>query len=135
VRRTIALVLIGLAASTACSKKSGGAGSKACASPPPSIAAPSGLPSAFPAPSGVVYTSSMAAGPSTIVQAYADNALTDVFNSYASALGQAPYGVTKKEHDAHDAEVAFAGSGTTGQVKLGEACQGRTSIQITVRPA
>jgi hypothetical protein len=135
VRTAIAIVLIGLAASTACSKKSESAGSRACASTPSSVATPTGLPSTFPKPSGVVYTSSTVAGPSTIVQAYADAALTDVFNSYASALGQAPYGVTKKEHDAHDAEVTFAGGGTTGQVKLGEACKGRTSVQITVRPA
>ncbi|MCU1463769.1 MAG: hypothetical protein JWO37_3844 [Acidimicrobiales bacterium] len=126
-------VAIAMVAVTACGK-SEGAGSKTCPSPPVSIAAPSGGLAGFPKPTGVVYTTSSNAGPSTIAEGYADADLTTVYNSYASALGTAPYGVTKKEHDAHDAEVTFTGSGSTGQVRLGEACKGRTSVKITIRP-
>jgi hypothetical protein len=125
--------MVATVAVTACGK-SDGAGSKACPSPPASIATPSGVPAGFPKPIGVVYTTSSIAGPSTIAEGYADSDLTTVYNSYASALGTAPYGVTKKEHDAHDAEVTFTGSGTTGQVRLGEACKGRTSLKVTIRP-
>jgi hypothetical protein len=128
------LVMLGSVAFTACGKDEG-TGGKACASPPASIAAPSGVPGDFPKPTGVVYSKAESAGPSTIVDGYADAELSSVYNSYASALGTAPYGVTKKEHDAHDAEVTFTGSGTTGQVRLGEACKGRTSVKVTVRPA
>ena len=135
VRKVVLVVILGMIAFTACGD-SEGAGGKTCASPPASIAAPSsGVPADFPKPTGVMYTHAQTAGPSTIVTGYADTDLTSVFNSYVSALGTAPYGLTKKEHDAHDAEVTFTGSGTTGQVRLGEACKGRTSVKVTVRPS
>jgi hypothetical protein len=131
----IVIVVIGLAALTACSKKKKNGNTTACSSPPASIAAPGGLAAGFPKPDAVVYTGSSVAGPSTIVDGYATGTVTDLYNGYATDLGKAPYAITKKEHDAHDAEVTFARNGTTGQVKLGEACKDRVSVKVTVRPA
>ena len=128
----IALTYVGALA--ACSDEDEGAAGKTCAAAPAAIEAPSGVPGDFPKPTGVVYTKAETAGPSTKVEGYAKAALADVYNSYVAALGTAPYGVTKKEKDAHDAEVTFAGSGTTGQVRLGEECKDRASVKLTVRP-
>ena len=107
---------------------------KACG-PPPS-AAPGGvaIPSAFPTPTGVTLVSSTKNGPSTVVEGYTTNSLADTYASYKSELAKPPFSVTKSEKDAHDAEVNFESSETTGQVKLQEACKDRTSVTITVRP-
>jgi hypothetical protein len=135
--RVLLVLLVATVALAGCGKdeKDAAAGKAACPAAPAALTGPSGLPSGFPVPNGVVLAETKAAGPSTIVTGFAEKSLTDVFNGYKQALSSAPYSVTKSEHDAHDAEVAFAGSGTTGQVKLGEACAGRTSITITARPA
>ena len=109
------------------------AGKEACG-PAPAAVATTGLADNFPKPNGVVYTTSAAQGPSTSVEGYADRDLAGLFNDYKSTLNQAPFGVTKSERDAHDAEVNFAGPGNTGQVALTEQCKGRTGIRITVRP-
>jgi hypothetical protein len=108
---------------------------QACSSPSSALTGATNLPAAFPTPSGVVLTETKAAGPSTVVTGYAEGDLDDVYESYKKALDKDPYSVTKSEHDAHDAEVNFTGGGTTGQVRLGEACKDRTSVQITARPA
>ena len=109
-------------------------GGEPCATAPAALSGVTNLPGRFPTPSGVVVTETRAAGPSTVVSGYAEDDLGDVYDSYKKALDTDPYSVTKSEHDAHDAEVNFKGESTTGQVRLGEACKGRTSVQITVRP-
>jgi hypothetical protein len=43
--------------------------------------------------------------------------------------------VTKSEHEEDDAEVNFAGHGSTGRVKLEVECAGRTGVTLTIRPA
>jgi major membrane immunogen (membrane-anchored lipoprotein) len=105
-----------------------------CPAAPAALTGASGLPSQFPVPDGVVATETKAAGPSTVVTGYAEQDLGEVFDAFKKALAEDPYSVTKSERDAHDAEVNFAGESTTGQVRLGEACTGRTSVQITARP-
>ncbi|MDQ1439213.1 MAG: hypothetical protein QOK43_2842 [Acidimicrobiaceae bacterium] len=105
-----------------------------CAEAPAAFTGNNGLPSTFPVPKNVVLSETRTAGPSTVVGGYAEADLKAVFDSFKSALGKAPYSVTKSEKDAHDAEVNFAGEGNTGQVRLGEECKGRTSVGITIRP-
>ena len=110
-------------------------GGKDCPSAPAPLTGPSGLPAGFPTPVGVVLTSTRAAGPSTVAEGYAEEDLGDVYDEWKKALGAPPWSVTKSEHESHDAEVNFAGPATSGQVRLGEACQGRTSVRITARTA
>ena len=49
-------------------------------------------------------------------------------------FGEGGYTVDKSERDPHDAEVNFSSSTNTGQVRLAEECQGRTSVVVTIRP-
>ena len=42
--------------------------------------------------------------------------------------------MTKDEREEDDAEVNFAGGASTGQVKLEQHCEDRTSIEITSGP-
>ena len=105
-----------------------------CQQAPAALTGSTGLPGAFPKPDDVTYTATRAAGPSTIVEGYAEAELADVYDGYRDALGDDPYSVTKSEKEEHDAEVNFAGAQTTGQVRLGEECKGRTSVRITARP-
>jgi hypothetical protein len=94
------------------------------------------LPQGFPTPSGVTYTGTRADGPSTVVQGFTGADISGAFDAYRGAFkGASGYQVTKDEHEEVDAEVNFAGPGTTGQVKLVQACKDRTSITITARPA
>ena len=92
------------------------------------------LPSGFPTPDGVTYTGQEDRGPSTVVEGYREGELQDAFDAYKSEIDSAGFDVTKDEKEEDDAEVAFAGSGSTGQVKLIQECQDRTSVAITVRP-
>jgi hypothetical protein len=96
---------------------------------------PTLLPKGFPTPTGVVYTSEKAAGPSHIVNGYIKRDVGSAFESYKQALNGGGYSVTKDEHEAVDAEVAFSGGKTTGQVKLVQECRDRTSVTVTARPA
>ena len=137
-RRLVALIAVVLAVSLvgACSsdeKDKEEAASKTCAAAAAPITA-TRLPTGFPAPSGVQFTSTSSAGPSTVVEGYSSSSLDDVYKDYKAALAQAPFSVTKSEKDEHDAEVNFAGADTTGQVALSEPCEGRTGVKVTVRP-
>jgi hypothetical protein len=105
-----------------------------CTSTPSPLAS---IPSsaAFPSASGVTITSVSAAGPSTKISGYSSASVTELWNSYKSLMSQGGFSVTKSENDVVDAEVNFAGNNTTGQVKLANECAGRTSVDITIRPA
>jgi len=110
--------------------------SSPCASPAP--AAMSGspqLPSGFPQPNGVTYTSSEEAGPSTIVEAFSSAEIKDLWNDYKDGLGSNGYSVTRSEFDGPDGEVDWSGHQTTGEVKVESECEGRTGVKITVRPS
>lgn len=105
-----------------------------CGAAPAEIATQPTLPDGFPTPEGVVYTSERDAGPSHIVEGYRDGQLEDAFDAYKDAFGTAGYDVTKDEREEDDAEVNFEGGASTGQVKLLQSCEDRTSVAITVRP-
>jgi hypothetical protein len=105
-----------------------------CPAAPTELAQPPTLPESFPTPEGVVYTGEEDAGPSAIVEGFRDGELEDAFDAYKDAFGDAGYDVTKDEKEEDDAEVNFAGGGTTGQVRLEQRCEDRTSIEITIRP-
>ena len=105
-----------------------------CASEPPESADIPNLPANFPAPEGAVLTGSDEAGPSQIVEGYFDANLEEAFPAYEEAFEAADYEITKDEQEANDAEVFFAGEGTTGQVNMFAECEGRTKLRITIRP-
>jgi hypothetical protein len=109
--------------------------SKACPHAPTALSGKPSLPAGFPTPSAVTYTSSKKLGPSQVATGYYDGDIDAAFEGYKDALGSAAgYSVTKDEHEAVDAEVNFAGHGSSGQVKLLQRCRDRTSVTITARP-
>ena len=94
----------------------------------------SGIPEAFPQPDGTTYTGGDKVGPSFVAEGYFDGDLPEAFDSYEQAFEDAGYDVTKDEQEERDAEVFFAGEGTTGQVNMFAECEGRTKLRITIRP-
>lgn len=132
--RNTALALALLTAACGGNGAGGGAALPECPTPPATLAGESKLPPNFPIPDTVVLTQTRAAGPTTVVNGYSDDSIPTLFDEWKAALDQPPYSVVKSEREAHDAEVNFSGEDTTGQVRLGEECEGRTSVQITARP-
>jgi hypothetical protein len=111
------------------------AAGQACAEAPAALDGTPKLPEGFPTPDGVTYTAEREAGPSTIVDGYYEGGLEDAYEDYKSALEDADgYDVTQDEQEEVDAEVNFEGGGTSGQVKLIQECEDRTSVSITARP-
>src|SRR3989442_115614 len=76
-----------------------------CPALPAELTGVSGLPASFPKVDGLTYTSTEAAGPSTIVKGLVAADLAATYSAYKAALDKAPYSVTKSEKDPHDAEV------------------------------
>lgn len=130
-RALLAGVLLGLVL-VACSPKEASEGTP-CGTTPAPIADPK-FPTPFPAIDGVTWTATNQAGPSQIVQGFSAAALTDLFEELKVEFGGGGFSVEKDERDPHDAEVNFVGEDVRGQVRLGEECQGRTSVTITIRP-
>ena len=140
-KRFVLLAAIGMMVLGACSEnegeraREGGEGGRSDCGPAPTAASESPtLPSGFPSPEEVTYTGSSQAGPSTIVNGYWDGDLAEAFDAYKEGFESAGYTVTKDEMEEDDGEVGFSGGDSTGQVKLEEECEGRTTITITVRP-
>lgn len=97
------------------------------------------LPAGFPKPSGVSYTKSTQAGPSTIVDGYFTGTLRQAYLAYRQAVSGAPgYDVIFDEIEAADSEVAYIGGPPerSGVVALRDNCEqpGRISVHITNRP-
>jgi hypothetical protein len=140
-KRFFVLLVLLSASFVACgegSKKGGDEGggkeAQACTSTPTPIASPTALPSTFPNPVSVTYTSVETLGPTQVFKGYTSTGFADAFAEYKGAMATGGYSVTKEEKEEDDAEVNFAGNGTTGQVKLEVDCKDRTSVRITVRP-
>ena len=132
--RGVLLLSFVLLVATACGEEEQAA--RACAPPPSAlVGAPTLLPTGFPMPTGVTYTSENRAGPSKIVKGYLKDDIGAAFKAYKRALSTNGYVVAKSEKEEDDAEVNFASAHSTGQVKLVQECQGRTMITITARPA
>ncbi|MFY9587406.1 MAG: hypothetical protein WAT66_08130 [Actinomycetota bacterium] len=129
--------LVGCATEAEKEREGEGSGkeAQACTSTPTPIASPTALPSTFPNPVSVTYTSAETLGPTQVINGYTLTEFADAFEEYKDAMGTGGYSVTKEEKEEDDAEVNFAGNGTTGQVKLEVDCKDRTSVRVTVRPA
>lgn len=108
---------------------------KACG-PAPAAAAKPTLPAGFPDAAGITYTGVRRDGPATVASGYLDKTIGPAHEAYARAIKGAPgFSVTKEEQDEADAEVNFSGNGKSGQVKLVQACESRTNVTVTIRPA
>jgi hypothetical protein len=105
-----------------------------CAPAPRELIGEPELPPGFPSPAEVTYTVDLQAGPSRIVRGYWQGDIDDAFRGYKDAFEGSDYEITKEEQERVDAEVNFAGSGGSGQVKLLQTCRDRTEVSITVRP-
>ena len=140
-KKVLVLLLVLAAALAACGNGSenegeggGGKEAQACTSTPTPIASPTALPTTFPNPVSVTYTSTETLGPTTIITGYTSTEFEDAFEKYKDAMGTGGYSVTKSEKEEDDAEVNYAGHSTTGQVKLEVDCKDRTSVRLTIRP-
>ena len=133
-KRGVAVSLLIFLILASCSKEKEGS-TAACGAKPAALATAPTLPAGFPTPSEVTFTAIRTAGPSTIVDGFWDGDLGDAFDGYKTGFAASGYTVTHDEKEADDAEVNFSGGNSTGQVKLVTACEGRTSVEITVRPA
>ena len=146
-RTPVALLLFVAALTAACSN--GGtttttgttpvpSGPASSDSPCPSATAlpsPPTLPGGFPIPAGVTLTGVEQAGPSTIVSGAFTGDLDQAFEGFMTALSGAGFTIEGSEQEEDDAEIEFEGAGTNGQVRLGEECEGRVEVTITIRPA
>ena len=141
-KRLLVLVVAMALVFAACSSDSGEGGEEegdegtlvACESDMPEDTPVDGVPESFPKPEGVVYTGGEEAGPSFIAEGVFDGDLPDAFEAYKSGFEDSGYDVTKEEQEDRDAEVFFAGEGTTGQVNLFADCETQTKLRITIRP-
>ncbi|HEY7283301.1 MAG TPA: hypothetical protein VID47_17100 [Actinomycetota bacterium] len=97
--------------------------------------AQTGLPADFPVPSGVTFTKTASAGPSTIVDGYAKGDVESVYNAWKQAFDQAKYTLTSTDFEApDDAELNFASADgkTTGQAAMRNQCGGDGTIAVHV---
>jgi predicted small lipoprotein YifL len=95
-----------------------------------------GLPADFPTISEITWVKSEKAGPSRIVEGYADGDLEDVYNKLHDEFESSNYKITFDEREEHDAEISFEGGGQSGQVKFAAECgqEGRLYVRVTSRP-
>ena len=94
-----------------------------------------GLPDSFPIVSNVTFVKSEEAGPSVIVEGWAEGDLGDVYDDLHQKFEDSDYDITFDEQEEHDAEISFKGDGKSGQVKLADECgEGRVYVRVTARP-
>lgn len=128
VRRAL---LLGLALLSAC----GGSTRTECPPPAPALTSGPDLPAGFPTPDAVTYTSERLAGPTRVVEGVIRDDIESAWNAWREAFTDAPgYDVIKDELESRDAEVNFAGGGTTGQVRLVDRCEGFLNLTVVIRP-
>ncbi len=95
-----------------------------------------GLPADFPTPESVTWVKSEEAGPSRVVEGFADGDLEDVYDDWHTLFEDSDYKITFDEREDHDAEISFEGGGQSGQVKLADECaEGKVYARVTSRPA
>ncbi|MEA2452752.1 MAG: hypothetical protein QOG04_1462 [Actinomycetota bacterium] len=139
-KRFFALLVMGMLVFSACGANDGeteGEGTAArgeCSGEVPGAADIPGLPENFPIPGEAVLNASSEAGPSQIIEGYFEADIENAFPEYKEAFESAGYDITKDEQEEDDAEIFFAGDGTTGQVNMFAECDGRTKLRITIRP-
>jgi len=95
-----------------------------------------GLPAGFPVPGEVTFVKSEKAGPSTIVEGWAEDDMDDLYDEWHSQFESSDYKITFDEKEEHDAEISFEGGGQSGQVKLADECgdSGKVYARVTIRP-
>ena len=94
-----------------------------------------GLPADFPLPGDVTFVKAEDAGPSRIVEGFAEGELENVYDEWHSAFEDSDYDITFDEREDHDAEISFTGGGQSGQVKLADECgEGKIYARVTSRP-
>jgi hypothetical protein len=100
------------------------------------LAGDTGLPEGFPKPDSVTFVKSEEAGPSQIVEGYAEGTLEDVYETWHDQFESSDFEITFDEREEHDAEISFDGGGESGQVKLADECgdEDRLYVRITSRP-
>ena len=95
-----------------------------------------GLPADFPTPESVTWVKAEEAGPSRIVEGYAEQSLGDLYDDWHQLFEDSDYDITFDEQEDHDAEISFEGGGQSGQVKLADECaEGKVYARVTSRPA
>ena len=95
-----------------------------------------GLPSGFPTPDSVVFVKAEDAGPSRVVEGFAEGDLEDVYDDWHGQFEDSDFEITFDEREEHDAEISFEGGGESGQVKLAAECgEGdKLYVRVTSRP-
>lgn len=94
-----------------------------------------GLPADFPTPESVTWVKAEEAGPSRIVEGYAEQSLGDLYDDWHQLFEDSDYDITFDEQEEHDAEISFKGGGRSGQVKLADECgEGKVYVRVTARP-
>jgi hypothetical protein len=94
------------------------------------------LPANFPTPESVTWVKSEEAGPSQVVEGFAEGELEDVYDDWHGQFEDSDYDITFDEQEEHDAEISFEGGGQSGQVKLADECaEGKVYARVTSRPA
>jgi hypothetical protein len=95
------------------------------------------LPADFPAIEGIRFVTSRRAGPTVIVDGYADRGLEALYADFNSAFEDAGYAILFHEIEQDDAEISYrtADNKAEGQVALRSCDEGTTSVHITARPA
>ena len=93
------------------------------------------LPASFPITDSVTFVKTEKAGPSVIVEGWAEGDLDDVYDDIHGKFEDSDFDITFDEKEDHDAEISFKGNGRSGQVKLADECaEGKVYVRVTVRP-
>jgi hypothetical protein len=95
-----------------------------------------GLPADFPTIDGVVFVKASEAGPSHVVDGYAERGLEDLYDDFKSEFENAGYTILFDEIEEDDAEVSYKTKDETseGQVALRSCDEDKTSVHVTNRP-